>query len=529
MNSEAVPFNNNISGVRQRSWKGSRLRGLQARMTLSYMGVTVVFVLLLGVPVLWLLLLIANSQIYNVDVSAAKRVGIQYAYTASLHADGLALNPHSTFLPGTPNSLEPLGNSVGGSARGNISTENISIPYVTEHNPATPPLVVGLLIAPNGEVIASSYPYRYPASMSYTAYLARQGRLISQALQGISTTITATSNIADASNTFYVAETVWGRNEKPIGVLYMQGAITLIGPSDILPLTYLIPVAGLIFLVVTAPIGGLFGLLTTRGLVRRIHRLVAVTSDFAGGNYGQRVHVKRKDEVGQLELDFNNMADQLVASIAAQQELTAQNARLAERNRIARELHDAISQDLFSLRMLAYGLHEACPADSELQTPIATLERTSGRLIQEMRALLLELRPAHLEEFGLEEALKDIAATYSERLGVTVTIAITPVSLQPDAEHALLRIAQEALSNAVRHAHATHITLTLASLEKEAHLTISDNGDGFLFDENQKQHGLGLQLMQERIHELQGTFALRTMPGEGTEITVSLPQKENTL
>lgn len=522
MSNNVVPLNSNLSGASRRSWKWSKLRGLQARMTLSYVGVTVVFVLLLGIPVFLLLLLIANSQVYNVDVSVAKRIGIQYAYAASLQANGSTLNPRSTFLPGQPDSLEPPGNSVGGNAPNNFSLKNIRIPYVAERNPAQPPIAVGLLIAPDGRVIASSYPARYPTNTSYSVLLAQQEPLISQALQGVSTTTT------DASNTFYIAEAVWGRHEKPIGVLYVQGAIPLIGTSDILSLAYLIPVVGLAFLVITVPIGGLFGLMTTRGLVRRIRSLVAATTDFAGGNYAQRVRITRRDEVGQLELDFNHMADQLVASIARQQELTAQNARLAERNRIARELHDAISQDLFSLRMLSYGLLDAFPAGSELQKHITTLERTAGRLIHEMRALLLELRPAHLQQPGLAEALKDIAAAYSERLGIAVTITMTPVSLQTDAEHALLRIAQEALSNAVRHAHATQITLALAPVEGEVQLTISDNGDGFRYDENQQQHGLGLQLMQERIHELQGTFRLRTMPGEGTEITVRLPQKEKT-
>jgi signal transduction histidine kinase len=73
------------------------------------------------------------------------------------------------------------------------------------------------------------------------------------------------------------------------------------------------------------------------------------------------------DEVGQLEYDINQMADQLVESTHLQQELAGQNARLAERARISRELHDAISQDLFSLRMLAYGLQDALPQCSEVQ------------------------------------------------------------------------------------------------------------------------------------------------------------------
>lgn len=324
--------------------------------------------------------------------------------------------------------------------------------------------------------------------------------------------------------------TVWGKNSKPIGVFYLQGQGASIGGAEILGFVRgnWIFVAGIIFLflIVTTPVGSLFGLLTTRGLVRRIRRLVGVTTDFVGSNYARRVPVSRKDEIGQLEHHFNQMADQLVESTSRQQELAGQNARLAERARIARELHDAISQDLFSLRMLAYGLQDAFPADSEVQPQVATLEQTTSRMISEMRALLLELRPAHLEEVGLAVALKDLAASYSERLGIIVSAEITPVELQPEAEHALLRVAQEALSNAVRHARASQITLALAPIERSVRLTIRDNGKGFAFDESQREHGFGLTSMQERVHELRGTFTLQSTPGLGTEIEVSLPLKE---
>ena len=381
-----------------------------------------------------------------------------------------------------------------------------------------------MLIAPDGRIVASSYPARYPANTPFSSLFPRQSVAVAQAMRGVST------YAKTLPDTVYVAETIWGKHGQPIGVFYGQAQEEPLGfaevlhfvSTDWLPFTILI----LLVLVVTTPIGSLFSLLTTRGLVRRIRHLAEATTNFARGDYSQRVRISRQDEVGQLEHDFNQMADRLVESTHRQQELAGQNARLAERARISRELHDAISQDLFSLRMLAYGLQDALPAASELQTQFATLERTSSRMIREMRALLLEMRPAHLEQLGLAEALNDLATTYSERLDISVTTAITTVSLQPEAEHALLRITQEALSNAVRHAHATRIALSLTPIEWGITLLISDNGDGFLVDEHQKQHGLGLRLMQERIRELHGTFTLHTAPGQGTEITVYLPQEE---
>ena len=282
----------------------------------------------------------------------------------------------------------------------------------------------------------------------------------------------------------------------------------------------------LISLVIAAPIGGLFGLLTTRGLVRRIRDLVRATTRFADGNYTQRVYVTSTDELGQLEQQFNRMAEQLVESSAQRQALAEQNARMQERARISRELHDAISQDLFSLRMLGGGFQTAIASGSNLQPYIETLEQATTSMIREMHALLLELRPAQLEHLGLRAALEELATAYSTRLGITVTTGIDLVSLDAKTEHALLRIAQEALTNAARHAGATTITLSLQTRQQTIEFIITDDGKGFEPVENEVQYGLGLRLMQERVQELQGTFLLQTAPGQGTRIHIHLPREQ---
>jgi NarL family two-component system sensor histidine kinase LiaS len=494
-------------------------------MTFSYVWVTALFVLLLELLIFFLFILLVNFNRETSNFALAQRVGIQYAYAASLQSNGLVLNPRTTFQPGQPYSLMPLGTRTHGeNARLTFDLSNYTIPFIAESNPAQPPPAIGMVIAPNGRIVASSYPAHYSTNMLFSQLLPHQSAAVDQAMSGISTYAKMQPDL------LYVAETIWGKHEQPIGVFFVQTPEEPLSFTDVLQsaysnwLTLLIII--LLFLVITTPIGSLFSLLTTRGLVRRIHRLAAATKSFANGDYDKRVPISRLDEVGQLEYDFNQMANQLVESTNRQQELAGQNARLAERARISRELHDAISQDLFSVRMLAYGLQDALPQGSEVQTQTAALERTTSRMIREMRALLLELRPTHLEQLGLEEALKDLAASYGERLGMTVTADSVPVSLPPEVEHALLRVAQEALSNAARHAHATHVTLTLTQREEEVCLTIRDNGEGFKLDESQGQHGLGLNSMQERIRELHGTFTLHTAPGQGTEIMVCLPQKE---
>jgi signal transduction histidine kinase len=97
------------------------------------------------------------------------------------------------------------------------------------------------------------------------------------------------------------------------------------------------------------------------------------------------------------------------------------------------------------------------------------------------------------------------------------------VALSVPSEHALLRIAQEALANAVRHAGATEVTLSLDCLDDDIALAIADNGQGFDLEDARLAHGLGLTLMRERARELGGTFALQTNPGQGTIVLVTIP------
>lgn len=294
-------------------------------------------------------------------------------------------------------------------------------------------------------------------------------------------------------------------------------------PNGLLELGWTLLMSSIAVSLCAAPIGGIFGLITTRSLVRRLRALLASVTYVADGHYEQRVFVTRKDEVGLLEQQFNRMAEQLVEGIAQRQKLAEQNARLAERSRISRELHDAVSQDLFSVRLLAGGLQTALPPDSPLQPQIAALSATTTTMIREMRALLIELRPLPLAELGLTEALKELAAGYSTRLGIAVDTEMSPVQLSAPAQHALLRISQEAVANSVRHANATRITLSLADRGDHVTLTITDNGRGFHPAESQRQHGLGLHLIQERIQELNGTLTLTSAPGQGTSLSVCLP------
>jgi signal transduction histidine kinase len=303
------------------------------------------------------------------------------------------------------------------------------------------------------------------------------------------------------------------------GVYYGLRAL----PHAAFPALRPVLVTGALVLALVVPVGVVFGLASTRRFIRRLRRLADMAAAVAGGDFGPRVPVSGGDEIGQLEDALNQMASQLSAAVEAERQRAGVGARQAERARIARELHDSISQDLFSLSLLAAGLRKALPAGSGLRSEVDTLERTAARTMWEMRALLLELRPVALEDSGLVPALAGLCRAYETRLGITVAADLREVALDPAAEHAVLRVTQEALGNAVRHANPAEISVRLAQRNGTVLVEVRDDGRGFDPGAAKERHGMGLGLMRERVTELGGEFTLDTRPGGGTVIRVALP------
>lgn len=281
-----------------------------------------------------------------------------------------------------------------------------------------------------------------------------------------------------------------------------------------------------VVLVLLVPVGALFGLLTTRKLIRRIQWLAEGATAVAGGDLQFRVPAAGRDEVGRLEEGFNQMASQLEAAVRAERAAAGAQARRGERARIARELHDSISQDLFSSSLLAGALRKALPDGSQSHGQAQSLERALENTMREMRALLLELRPVILEDAGLVPALRELCKAYEARLGIGISADISDLVLEPDAEHVVLRVAQEALGNAARHAEAHAISLNVTSGEDYVTVRVCDDGRGFDPARLEERHGMGIELMRERVTEFGGTLEVRSLPGKGTDVRVYVPLRE---
>lgn len=512
MKGKASPSKQGIR-IRQHAF---RWTGLQARMTMAYVRATIGLVLLF-VALAWLAFIVVATTFVApfVYTLRARELAERYASAATLEANPSGLNPHATFQPHRPGTLILPGMP--------SASEDVQIPYLAGQQPDTRRLAFALLVTPQSRVLASSYPARYPAGASIPLLLPERARLITNALAG-------TAASGGDRRSVYAAEPVWSRQRQPIGAVYVQlpgapSVLDLLGQRSWLSVVPSLLMISLLLLIIITPIGGIFGLLTTRGVVRRIRYLATATTQVAAGHYTQRIPFSRKDEIGELEQHFNRMAEQLEESREAQRKLTEQNARLAERERISRELHDALSQELFSLRMLAGGLESAIATGSDLHPYLETLEQATDDMLRDLRALLLELRPVQLENLELSQALEDLALTYRTRLGINVRAEIEPVSLPEPARQALFRIAQEALTNAIRHGEATTITLVLHATAEQVELIMSDNGKGFEQIEGRAGQGLGLSLMQERVQQLGGRLSVESTPGAGTRIAICIPRE----
>jgi signal transduction histidine kinase len=231
-------------------------------------------------------------------------------------------------------------------------------------------------------------------------------------------------------------------------------------------------------------------------------------------------------ERARIEGELRNSTEQLRA-------LTGhlENAREEERTRIARELHDELGQKLTGFKMdvswltkrLAYpeGMQDTGPLLAKTQAMAALIDET----IVGLRTLISELRPAILDHLGLMAALEWQAEEFQRRTGIACQF-VTPLqelTVSPAGATAMFRIVQEALTNVVRHAHATKVTIRLDDEGKELRLAVEDDGRGITEAAATGRSSFGIVGLRERVALLKGRMTLSGSPGKGTTLTAYVP------
>jgi len=269
----------------------------------------------------------------------------------------------------------------------------------------------------------------------------------------------------------------------------------------------------------------------------------------------------KQQVVGTLNLYYANPREfereeiDLAVSFCDQTALAMENARLreqaqedaiaAERNRIARELHDSVTQTIFSASLIAEVLPTIWTRDPvEAQHGLDDLRKLARGALAEMRTLLLELRPIGLGEVRLEDLLKQLGAGVSGRIRAEVHVNGQGEAILPtEVKLAFYRIAQEALNNTAKHSGADRVDIEIKSeaalpsrkrkkvkssqaiFSQSVLMSIRDNGLGFDPKSVIGEH-LGLGIMRERASNIHATLTIQSKPGEGTEISLHWPQLE---
>ncbi|WP_167628200.1 sensor histidine kinase [Listeria valentina] len=239
-------------------------------------------------------------------------------------------------------------------------------------------------------------------------------------------------------------------------------------------------------------------------------------------------------EVAQVYKQIDRLRDKMKSQTLLTQKIANEKAEISgetkeailseERHRIARELHDSVSQQLFAAMMLLSALNEQVAKDDSpvLKKQLRMVESIVNESQSEMRALLLHLRPTQLEGKSLKKGMEQLLKELTTKLPIKVEWQIENLQLQKGIEDHLFRIVQELLSNTLRHSKADLLEVRFVEIDNMAVLKVVDDGVGF--DMNAVPQGsYGLQNMRERVQEFGGTIKIISFPNKGTSVEIKIP------
>lgn len=240
------------------------------------------------------------------------------------------------------------------------------------------------------------------------------------------------------------------------------------------------------------------------------------------------------DSATQTLKDIDKLREKLIQLSSDLQEFTAAPVFVGEdtkeeiieqeRKRIARELHDSVSQQLFAATMMISAISEiADKQDLSISKQIKQIESTIGNAQTEMRALLLHLRPIDLADQRLEQGIENLLRELDSKIPMKIERNLSKTKLESGIEDHLFRIVQEAISNTMRHSQATKLNVYLNQDINMVQLKIVDDGLGFNVKEGMQKGNYGIRNMNERVLSLGGNYNIVSMPGKGTTIDIKIP------
>lgn len=467
-------------------WPFRRLRG---KMTLSYMLTSVVTVLLIEI------LAVGGSIMISL-------MYVPYFVLNTLKQEVPQATPY--FVHGSPDRL---------ALATWLSVVNSNTPNKQGPFTFSPPLAISV-VDTQGYTLASAGTH----PVTPGTYFQNQLSLTSQShLRALFHDTKGTMSQVDteANGTLVGMAAIIGPGGKVEGVLVTQ----LLPPDKLqvfINFLQFIMLSLVLAIVYAAVCGTISGYVTARGFTRRLKGLTIAADRWSRGDFSAYAEDTSEDELGQTTRQLNSMADQLRNLLQARQKL----ATLEERNRLARDLHDSVKQQIFAVSMQIGATRYLLRRDTDAaETRLLETEKLVRQAQQELTSLIRELRPVALEGKELTTALRDLATQWTQQTSIVANIRIEDMQTLPlTVEEALFRVAQEALSNAARHSQATLVQITLTTAEETVTLSVEDNGQGF--NPASPSHlGVGLLSMRERMQALGGDVEVASSPGKGTRIS----------
>jgi signal transduction histidine kinase len=248
-------------------------------------------------------------------------------------------------------------------------------------------------------------------------------------------------------------------------------------------------------------------------------------------DYRRTLEQSVEERTNKLEVANQRLKEEIEGRRIIEEQLAkkaAEEAVTAERTRLARDLHDAVTQTLFSASLIAEVLPDLWDIDvKEAMNSTEELRQLTRGALAEMRTLLLELRPATLTQTRLSDLIKQLCEAFIGRSRLPIKLGIEGDRiLPPEVQVAFYRIAQESLNNVFKYARATEVNVNLFLSASGAHFGVCDNGVGFDMSTT-KPASLGMRIMHERAEAIGADFHLSSAPGSGTCVEVRWTENPN--
>ena len=336
--------------------------------------------------------------------------------------------------------------------------------------------------------------------------------------------------------------TCHGEQEKILGAIEISRDTTPLNAQSREQTLIMLAMASLTFV----SIGTVLGLMLRSAVVRPLTQVADSARRIAEGDLTTRVEVARQDEVGMLASAFNDMAKNLEQHSRALQERTLQLQQMAgtrgqllerlisaqeeERRRLARELHDEIGQALSSIMLDLARAIDGLPSDEhEARARLSQSRSTAAQTLSELRKVIYDLRPEVLDQLGLIPAIRSYAKSHLEARSIRVQLVFRGVKgrLSPQTETTLFRVIQEAITNVIRHAQATAVTMQISVKDSVIIASVEDDGKGFDVDTAfGMPESWGLRGIRERAIAVGGKLSIDSKPGRGTIVRFEIPLED---